>query len=167
MSELNKGENHPNYGKHLSEDHKRKLSDAHKGKHLSEFTKQKISEANKGKKLSKEARQKMSDSRKGKKNHFYGKHHTEKARKKMSETHKNTSKETRVKMSRSHQGRAIFGLSGVVYKAKNIKPWRKVWNVQITYYKKRKSLGMFEDPISAQIVYNFVWNEIYNTYDKE
>lgn len=39
----------PWLGKHLSEEHRRKLSDAHKGKHHSEEQKHKISEANKGK----------------------------------------------------------------------------------------------------------------------
>ena len=30
------GENHPNYGKHLSEETKKKISDSHRGKHLSD-----------------------------------------------------------------------------------------------------------------------------------
>ena len=47
-----KGENNPNYGKHFTEEHKRKMSEAKKGKttwikgkHHTEETKQKISEA--------------------------------------------------------------------------------------------------------------------------
>ena len=52
----NKGENHPMYGKHLSEETKKKLSESQKGenspmygKHLSEETKKKLSESHKGK----------------------------------------------------------------------------------------------------------------------
>lgn len=44
-------EMHPRLGKHLSEEHKRKISEAHKGKQISDEHKRKISEANKGKKL--------------------------------------------------------------------------------------------------------------------
>jgi endogenous inhibitor of DNA gyrase (YacG/DUF329 family) len=51
------GKNHPNYGKHLSEETRKKLSDANKGennynygRHLTEETKKKISDANKRRK---------------------------------------------------------------------------------------------------------------------
>lgn len=44
-----RGENSPFYGKHLSEEHKKKLSESHKGKTLSEEHKKKISESHKGK----------------------------------------------------------------------------------------------------------------------
>ena len=50
------GENHPLYGKHHSEETKKKLSKAHKGKKLSEETKKK-----------------MSDNKAGEKNHAFGK----------------------------------------------------------------------------------------------
>ena len=69
QSEAKKGENHPNYGKQLSEETKQKISEANKGKNnpylkgkqLSEEHKQKLSEAKKGKKLSKEHKQKISE----------------------------------------------------------------------------------------------------------
>lgn len=60
--------NHPNYGKHLSEETKRKISEANKGnkyclgREISEETRKKISEANKN--PSKETRQKMSKAQK-------------------------------------------------------------------------------------------------------
>lgn len=47
MSEAQKGEKNPNYGKHFSEEHKKKLSEAKKGKHLSEEHKNKIGESKK------------------------------------------------------------------------------------------------------------------------
>ena len=77
-----KGEKNGMYGKHLSEETKKKLSEAHKGlisghkgMHHSEETKKKISEANKGKLL-------------GDNNPMYGKHHSEEIRKKISEARK-------------------------------------------------------------------------------
>ena len=66
MSEANKGENHPFYGKHHTEETKIKLSEANKGKHHTEETKKKLSEANKGKTLSYETRKKMSKAHKSK-----------------------------------------------------------------------------------------------------
>ena len=63
-------------GKHLSEEHKLKISEALKGensqwfgKHHSEETRKRISEALKGKQVSEETRQKFSEARKGK--HWY------------------------------------------------------------------------------------------------
>ena len=49
ISEAKKGEKHPLYGKQLSEETKKKLSDSLKGHKVSEETKQKMSEASKGK----------------------------------------------------------------------------------------------------------------------
>jgi group I intron endonuclease len=43
-----KGENHTNFGKHLSGDIRQKISEAHKGKTLSEETKKKLSALNSG-----------------------------------------------------------------------------------------------------------------------
>ena len=75
-------------GRKLSEETKKKMSDAQKGeknnmygKHLSEEHKKKLSEALKGIKRSDEAKKKMSDARKGKK-------HSEETRKKISEAQK-------------------------------------------------------------------------------
>ena len=76
-----KGERNPWYGKQLSEEHKRKISEAHKGKILSEETKKKISEAVSGEKH-------PLYGQKGDEAPFYGKTHTEETKKKMSESHK-------------------------------------------------------------------------------
>lgn len=54
-------------GKHFSEEHRRKLSEANKGKHLSEEARRNMSEAKKGKKrapFSEETRRKMSEAAK-------------------------------------------------------------------------------------------------------
>ena len=72
-------------GKHLSEETKKKMSDAKKGKKFSEEHKKKLSEAHKN--ISEETRKKMSDAKKGNKNHL-GKRHSEETKKKLSEKSK-------------------------------------------------------------------------------
>lgn len=67
---IHKTGNKNNLGKHLSEEHKKKLSDALKGKPLTEETKRKLSEAHKGKRT------------------MLGKHHSEETKRKMSEAMK-------------------------------------------------------------------------------
>jgi hypothetical protein len=49
LSEMKKGENHPQYGKSPSREHRRNISEAKKGKSQSEQHKRKLSEANKNK----------------------------------------------------------------------------------------------------------------------
>ena len=96
---LHKKGNKNSLGKHHSEEHKRKISEAMKGKnkgktpwikgkHFSEEAKKKLSESlkgktpwNKGKQLSEEAKRKISESLKGK-------HHNEETKLKMSEARK-------------------------------------------------------------------------------
>ena len=60
-----RGEKHPNYGKHHSEETKRKISEAQIGKEISEETRKKLSEANKGRTYSEEYKQRMSEICKG------------------------------------------------------------------------------------------------------
>lgn len=84
------GENHPMYGKHLSAEHKRKLSEAHKGKKLSE-----------------ETLRKRSESTRGEKSCHYGKHHSEETKRKISMALKNRppmSEATRKKIGDSERG---------------------------------------------------------------
>ena len=69
LSEAKNGENNPMFGKHHSAETHQKMSEAHKGKHHSAETRQKLSESHKGKSLSVETRKKMSEARKGK--HWY------------------------------------------------------------------------------------------------
>ena len=82
------GENNPNYGKHFSEEHRKKLSESKKGEKHPLYGKRGKDSPNYGKHHTEEARQKMSQARKGKRGKdtsMYGKHHTEETRKKMSQ----------------------------------------------------------------------------------
>lgn len=91
------GEDNPNFGKHLSEETKRKMSEAKRGEKHHFF----------GKHLSEETRRKMSEARKGENNPLFGKHFSEESKRKMSEAKrgKHHSDETKRKMSESLKGR--------------------------------------------------------------
>ena len=83
------GEDNPFYGKHHSEETRKKLSDSWDyDKHFTEETRKKIREANKGKKFSEEHKKKIGAANKGEKNPNYGKHFSEEHKKKMSEASK-------------------------------------------------------------------------------
>lgn len=71
VSKAHKGEKNHFFGKHHTEESKKKMSKAKKGKHLSE-----------------EHKKKLSENMKGEKNHNYGKQLSEETKKKMSEAHK-------------------------------------------------------------------------------
>ena len=91
MSEAQKGKASWNKGKTLSEEHRRKLSEAHKGKKQgphSEEHRLKLSQSHKGKKHSKATLEKMSKNRKGKPVHpnTLKSAHSKESRHKMSET---------------------------------------------------------------------------------
>jgi hypothetical protein len=111
MSEAKIGENHPMYGKTLSEETKIKMSEAQKGntkrlgKTHSEETIKKMSEAHKGKTPSEETRRKLSEAKKGENNHNYGKTASEETKKRMSGASKNPSEETKRKLSEASKGR--------------------------------------------------------------
>ena len=81
-------------GKHLSDEIKKKLSEAKKGKHYI-----KMSEAKKGRHLSDETKKKLSELGKGR-------HHSEESRRKMSELGKGRhhSEETKKKLSEAKKG---------------------------------------------------------------
>lgn len=98
-------------GKHwkLSEETRKKISEALKGKHHTEETKQKIKKAKKGYHHSEETRKKMSESQKGRPSPMKGKHLSEEHRRKISENHKGMegkhfSEESKKRMSEAHKG---------------------------------------------------------------
>ena len=69
------GEKHPNYGKHLSEETRKKMSEAASGENNHNF----------GKSMPDKIRKKISESTLGENAYWYGKHHTDESKKKMSE----------------------------------------------------------------------------------
>ena len=71
-------------GKHQSEESRNKISEANKGENNPRFGKPSTF---KGKHHSAETRKKMSELMKGKNHPFFGKHHSEKTRRKMSKAH--------------------------------------------------------------------------------
>lgn len=77
------------------------------GKHLSDETRKKISESQKGKIIPMDVRKKMSIANTGSLNGFWGKHHSLETRKRWSIQRKGrvASEETRLKMSQSFKGR--------------------------------------------------------------
>ena len=111
------GEKHHYYGKSLSEEHRKKLSDSKKGKKKPPFTeehKRNISESksgekhpNYGKNRSDATKRKISNSQKGENNPFFGKKHSSESKKKMSETQKGRKhlEETKKKIGESNKGK--------------------------------------------------------------
>ena len=110
----------------ISEETRKKISEANKGKVISEETRKKLSEAHKGanhpnygKHLSEETKAKISEAHKGANNYMYGKrgaetpmygkHHTEEAKAKISKANKGKvlSEETRKKMSEAQKGKVL------------------------------------------------------------
>ena len=82
-------------GRHFTEEHKRKLSKAHKGKIVSEETRKKLSDVhkgiqspNKGRKFSEEHKKRLSEAHKGKPAWNKGMKMSEEYKKQCSETHK-------------------------------------------------------------------------------
>ena len=109
------------------------ISKANKGKKMSEESKKKMSEAkkgkpgpNKGKKFSTETRKKMSEAKKGENSQWYGKQLYEETKKKMSEAKKgnknalgcNRSEETRNKTSEAMKGKHWYNNGKINKRAK-------------------------------------------------
>lgn len=72
----------------VSNETRKKISNARKGMVVSDETRKKLSDAHKGKTVSDETRKKISDALKGENNYIYGKHLSEETRKKLSDAHK-------------------------------------------------------------------------------
>ena len=93
-----------NYGKHLSNEHKSKISLSNKGKIVSEDTKKKISKSNTGKIRTKEAKDNLSIAHKGLPSPKKNTHISDQQKQKLSIANlgKKHSDETKKKMSESH-----------------------------------------------------------------
>lgn len=85
------GEEHYNYGKHLSEETKRKISEANKGKKLGPYSKERVEKAasaHRGKKVSEEGRKHIAEAHIGQIPWNKGKQFSEETRRKMAEARK-------------------------------------------------------------------------------
>lgn len=158
--------------------------DGSSGRVLSNETKMKIGKANTD--PSEITRRRMSDNHadfSDSNNPMYGKHHTEEVRIKMRKNHadfsgsnnsmygkygkdnpnygKKRTEESKIKISKSLRGRGLFGFTGGYYSKKDLNPYRRVWQSMICYNKREKSIGCFEDPLSCEILYKLVWDEIH------
>lgn len=131
-------------------------------------------------KLSSTTRKRMSESRTGEKNPMYGKIFSKEHRlnigkslkgKKLSAEHREKLSEIfkgrkfnlqhRQKIGLAQRGRGLFGFTGVYFR-KDLNPEKKCWMPQIKYYGHPKSLGLCHDPLTAEIIHDLVFNEIYN-----
>ena len=86
-----KGKKHYNYGKCLSEETKRKISEAKKGKKLGPYSKERVEKAaaaHRGKKVSEDGRKRISEAHKGQLAWNKGKHLSEEHKRKLSEARK-------------------------------------------------------------------------------
>jgi group I intron endonuclease len=91
------GENNPMYGISISGPRHHQY-----GKHRTEEVKRKLREANLGKTMSNTTKQKISASTTGQLNHFYGEKHTESTRQKMRENHADVSGENNPMYGKGH-----------------------------------------------------------------
>lgn len=105
LRKANEGENNPRYGKYVSKNVKKKISNSCKGRKISESNIQKTKERNKklftGKKLSEEHKKKISNSCKGRPNVHKNKKLSDKHREKITESNKKRGKETFDKISKA------------------------------------------------------------------
>lgn len=88
ISEAHKGEKNANFGKPVSETQKRKISEANRGRKRSDAHKRRISEANSGRKFSESHKRKISEANKGENHHYFGKKLSPKHRRKISAAQK-------------------------------------------------------------------------------
>ena len=75
-------------GKQLSEEHRKKIGDANRGRVVPESARQAVAKANASRVWSKESRQKLSNTISGENHPWFGRHHSEESRIKMSEAQK-------------------------------------------------------------------------------
>lgn len=144
IGKANSGTNSPNYGKPLSQAARENLSIKLKNR---VFTK--------------EHRKNLSESLLGEKHPFYGKHLSPTHRKKISNALKGKplSESNKKGIRKAQQGKGIFGFTGANY-LKHLDPEKHPWQSKITYNSHQKHLGIFEDPLTAEMIYKFVFNEL-------
>lgn len=136
----------------------KKMSESHKGLLAGEkhplFGKRGKDNPNYGRKCSEETKMKLRLAQLGKKHSIH-------SRKKMSMNNKGMLNKNHSSIACKKMSLAKRGKYPGAYFKKQCNPERKCWVSQIQFKGIQKTLGFFEDPISASIVYNLVWDEIY------
>ena len=94
---------------------------------------------------------------------LYGKPRTQEHCRRISESNlgKRHTFESKRKISVGGWKKGKFGFTGASFRS-NENSEKKCWISLIKYNGFQKSLGYYNDPLSAEIVYKIVWNEIYN-----
>ena len=132
------GEKNPFFGRTHSVESRKKISESLKGKMAGK------KHPFYGKHLSEETKRKISESRMGAKNCWYGKQ----LPRKVSEN-----------IRKSKMGNGKFGFTGANFR-RDCNPERRCWNANIGFNKHMTSLGWYEDPLSCEIIYRVVLDEI-------
>ena len=100
------GENNPNFGNHMSEEHKKKISELRRGASPSEETRQKLSASQKAR-WTEDQKEEWSKKISGENHPMFGKRHSDESKKKNSESHKGkkATEEARKNMSNAQKER--------------------------------------------------------------
>jgi group I intron endonuclease len=166
ISERQKGEKGPNYGKHLSQEAKDKLSEARKGE-LSPWW---------GRCHTEETKIKMSMAQSGSCSHLYGTHWTEEQKlvrstwwESLSEEDKKciVDKQTEKRIGSKHKD------ASSKYLGVSLDPRTNRWYARLRYQGKAIFLGYFENQIEAALAYNeaaleyFGWKAKLNEISEE
>lgn len=93
---------------------------------------------------------------------FYNREHTEQQKKKWSIERSGKKRTIKNKKNNSiaNQKTGKFKIAGAILN-KNANPEKKAWRSVIVFNGRRKYLGSYEDPFTAGLVYNLVWEELY------
>jgi hypothetical protein len=68
----------------------------------------------------------------------------------------------RGKHTSRHCNKGLFGFSGAHYTYRETeKPWNRIWRCAIGFKGKITALGVYNDPLSCEIVYELVKEELY------
>lgn len=68
--------------------------------------------------------------------------------------------EHRNNIRKANRGKSLFGFTGAQYSEKEKNPWNKVWKASVKINGKSRYLGIFHDPLTCEILHDFVVEEL-------